>query len=208
LLCGEVGFASLSRNRLGVVGARPGAELPPRIDHSLGFETRGSPIALNEACEHGGNAASEMVEFIGLGLRGEAKGGEKLDARSDLAGFAAGFGVALALLASGVAVGALTDEEDGLTGGTEELIGEAAITAGHAVGELAAAACHVERDAVDVEALVAEWVVGMSGRVVGGRARDVGQRVSVGIVHRNLLDSGRPKATVRPRGGRRRGRPG
>ena len=80
MLGGEVGFACLSRNRLGVVGARPGAELLLRIDHSLVRETRESLVALDEASEHGCHATSEEHELVGFDSRSEAEGGEKLDA--------------------------------------------------------------------------------------------------------------------------------
>jgi hypothetical protein len=80
----------------------------------------------------------------------------------------------LALLAGSVTVGALADEEDGLTGGSEELVGEGAIAARHAVSDLATAARHLESDAINVELLVAERVTRASGLELDYRRRCVG----------------------------------
>ena len=76
-------------------------------------------MALDEAREHGANPAGEVGDLVCLGLGNETQGGEQLEARRDFANFSACFGVALALLAGGVSVRAFTDEEDGLTGGSE-----------------------------------------------------------------------------------------
>jgi hypothetical protein len=74
-------------------------------------------MALDESCEHRADASCEVDDLFGFGLGNEAQSSEKLEARRDLADFSTGFGVALALLAGSVSVGAFTDEEDGLTGG-------------------------------------------------------------------------------------------
>jgi hypothetical protein len=76
----------MGRARLGVVGARPGAELLCCVDHSLELDAssenicRCSTMTLDETGEHGGNPTGEVDDFVGFGLRNESKRGEKLEA--------------------------------------------------------------------------------------------------------------------------------